>query len=205
MENTAQKKWIEKLTWRLEEKLPARKRNVSEKRHTENVVTGRVKLTELVKQPSLRVTELDGEVTNGNKTVSYLNVKFRATEKCVEDVVCQRDGPQACLQQCPCEQDKVNESITRVQDKIDRFNVGLKEDQNCMERRADEDSRRLLNDLGACMVKRVVGSQQTHFEASKVITMQYTSVWDCKVKELMWKLTLAVSRPVELPDNLKNL
>lgn len=44
-----------------------------------------------------------------------------------------------------------------------------------MESRTDEKGCKMLSDLGAWIVERIVEAQQTHFEAFKVIINQYTS------------------------------
>lgn len=47
------------------------------------------------------------------------------------------------------------ESITRVQDTINRLNVELKEDQEYVDRQANDEGRKLLNNLADWMAKRV--------------------------------------------------
>lgn len=66
-------------------------------------------------------------------------------------------------------------SIARVQDTIDCFRTGLNEEQEYVERRADEEGRKTLNDLWLWMVDRVVEAQQAHFEGPKMKSKQYAS------------------------------
>lgn len=47
-----------------------------------------------------------------------------------------------------------------------------------MERWADGEGRKILNDLGAWMAERVVEQQQTHFKASNVTIRHYKLGWD---------------------------
>lgn len=53
-----------------------------------------------------------------------------------------------------------------------------------MEIRADEKVHKILNDLAARIVDRVVEAQQTHYQASKVTNSKYTSVWNGRLKYL---------------------
>lgn len=92
LEKTTRKKRIAKLTPRLAEELSAWKRSVAEKGHMEDVVAVNENLIEQFKQLSAHVTELKGHLVKGHKTAADLNVKLKATEKRVEDVVDERDG-----------------------------------------------------------------------------------------------------------------
>lgn len=74
VEKTCQKKRIERLTRHLAKELPARERNVTEKRHTEDAVAEKGKLSKQVNQLSLRVNELEGEVVKGKKTAANLKM-----------------------------------------------------------------------------------------------------------------------------------
>lgn len=67
------------MTRRLEEELTARERSVAEKKHTQNAVTVKEKLTEQFKQLSACGTELDREVVDGKETVADVNVKLKFT------------------------------------------------------------------------------------------------------------------------------
>lgn len=123
------KEKIKELTQCLAEKLSARERSVAEKRHMKDSVAVNEKLNEQGIQLSVSMADLKGDVMNGKKTVVDLIVKLHASEKRPEDVAYERYGLQACLQQSQREQDKLCESIIRIQDKIDRYRAGLKEDQ----------------------------------------------------------------------------
>lgn len=90
-QRAAQKERIEDFTQRLEEELPVRESNIAEKRHTEDAVNVKEKLTEPVKQLSLCVTELKGERVSGKDTVADFNVRLEAAETRAEDVVYERD------------------------------------------------------------------------------------------------------------------
>lgn len=90
------------------------------------------KLTERVKQLSDLMTELEGDATNSKEIVADLKVKFNATEKRAEDVAYKRDSLRARLRQSQRGRDQMGESVTHIQDKIDRFSAGLKEDQEYM-------------------------------------------------------------------------
>lgn len=79
------------------------------------------------------MTELEGKAMSGKEIVADPNVNLEAAKRRAEDLLYERDGFQTRLQQFQCGHDIVNESITRIQDKIDRFRAGLKEDQNYME------------------------------------------------------------------------
>lgn len=62
----------------------------------------------------MRVTQLEGELVKGKKTVAELQAKLKAADKLAEPVVYKRDGLQACLQQSQSRHNKAGESITRV-------------------------------------------------------------------------------------------
>lgn len=71
----------------------------------------------------------------------------------------------------------MGESITRVQGRIDRFSAELEEDWIFMERRADQEGRKMQNYLGTWMTERVVDPQNIHFEKSNVTVKNNTSRW----------------------------
>lgn len=72
------KRRIEELTWRLLEKLSAQKRTFAEKRDTEDNEADIEKLTEQVRQLSVRVIELKGKIMEDKKAVLDPNVKLKA-------------------------------------------------------------------------------------------------------------------------------
>lgn len=77
-----------------------------------------------------------------------------------------------------------------------------------MERRAYQKCRWMPKNLGSWMGKRVVEAQQTHFEASMLISKQYMFGWDSRLTELKRELTSAVSKLAlieQLKKMLKNL
>lgn len=94
VDNEAQKKRIEDFTRRLTGNLSTQEWNFAEKRHTENAVAVKGKLTEQAKHLSVCVTELDGEAMNGRETVADLNVKLKAAEERAEYVAYEGDGLQ---------------------------------------------------------------------------------------------------------------
>lgn len=144
----AQQKRIEDLTMGLAEKLSAQKRSIAEKCHIENAMAVKKKLIEQEKQLSFRVTVLEGEDMKGKETVLNLNDKLKAAKKQEDDVVYKQNGLQAFLKQFQCGLDELSENITRFQDSIDRFNAGLQKNEEYMERRADEEGCKMLNDPG---------------------------------------------------------
>lgn len=72
-----------------------------------------------------------------------------------------------------------------------------------MERRIDEEGRRMLNELEAWLAGRDFEAQKTHLEAFKVRIKQYTFGWESRLKNLKRKLTSAAIGPVVLTDHLK--
>lgn len=84
------------------------------------------KLTKQVKQLLVPWTDLEGEVVKGMETVAAFHVKLMAAAKHAEDVLYDRDGLLAYLQQSQRRRDKVGERITRDPSTIDRFSEGLK-------------------------------------------------------------------------------
>lgn len=81
MEKVAQKKRIEELAWRLAEELSAPERSDAKKRHREDVVAVKGKLTEQAKQLSVCEAELEGEIMSGKETVADLICKLKAPGK----------------------------------------------------------------------------------------------------------------------------
>lgn len=98
VEKAAQKKRVEGLTQLLAEELTAWETRVVDERHTENAVTVKEKLTKQVKQLSVRVTEIECEVMNGNETVADLNAKLMVAQKYPEDVAYELNSLRAHLQ-----------------------------------------------------------------------------------------------------------
>lgn len=135
----AQKERSEELTRHLSEELSSREWTIAEKRHTEDTVTVKEKLTKQGKQFSVRVTELEGEIVKGTETVMDPNVEMKAAKKHAEDVSYESNGLQACFQLSQCGQVKVSENITCVQHTIICFATGLKGALKYMERRTDEE------------------------------------------------------------------
>lgn len=144
-DNAAWKERIEERTRRLEVKMITRERSIADKRHTKGAVFDKKGLADQVKQLSVRVAELKGKVVKGMESVPHLNVNLKATEKRVDDAAKERDCLQARLQQSQCGQDKSVEMLTRVQDAIDGFSPGLKENRNYFERLAHERCRTILD------------------------------------------------------------
>lgn len=87
---------------------------------------------------------MDGKGINDKETVADFNVKLKAVEKRAEDVAFVRNVLQARLQQSQSGQDEVGESITRIQDKLNRFSSRLKGDQEYTKSRADEECSRII-------------------------------------------------------------
>lgn len=102
----------------------------------------------------------------GSEAMADLYVKWRAIQKWADDVAYKKDGLQARLQQSQRGQNKVGESPTRVQGAINHFSDGVKEYWEDLVRRADEDCRKMLNQLGTWMGERVFEAHQTYFEIS---------------------------------------
>lgn len=75
---------------------------------------------------------------SGKETFADLNVNLKVVKKCAEDFAYERDGLQAHSQQSQRGQDKVCDSITRVEDTTDRCNTRQKNDQEYMDLRTDE-------------------------------------------------------------------
>lgn len=73
MEKSDLKKTIEELMRGLIEELQARERSVAEKMHMKDVVAVDEKQSEQVKQISVLVSALEGEVMNGQETRAHLN------------------------------------------------------------------------------------------------------------------------------------
>lgn len=69
------------------------------------------KLGVQVKQLSMCLPDMEGEVANGSETVTDLSM---AAGKCAKDVAYERDGLKARLQQLFCGQDRASESITSI-------------------------------------------------------------------------------------------
>lgn len=63
------------------------KRKVLDRRHTEDVVTGKKKLTERITKFSVFVAELEVEVVKGSEVVADLSVQLKVAEKRAEDRV----------------------------------------------------------------------------------------------------------------------
>lgn len=99
----------------------------------------------------------------------------------------------------------MRESITRVKGTIDRFSIGLKEDQEYMKLRADEKSCKTLHQIETWMGEREHEAQTIHFKVSKVTITQYTSRWNSRFKELKRELVFVVSGPVVLTKDLEEL
>lgn len=100
------------------------------------------------KQISARVARLDDMVVKGTESLKNFNVKQKATRKQADVVAYLKTGLQACLQPSQCGRDKVSESSTCIQRTIDRFSSDLKEDQEYRERRAVEESHKMLKQFG---------------------------------------------------------
>lgn len=76
------------------------------------------------------MSEFEGEERKGKDIVADLNVKLKAAVIRAVDIVHERDGLLACMQQSQRGHDKVVKSITRVQSTISRLCAGLKENRN---------------------------------------------------------------------------
>lgn len=116
--------------------------------------------------------ELEDVVVEGKETVEDLIDKMKASKKRAKNTAYERGGLQTGLQNFEHGHDLMGESINRAIGTIDRFRAGLKKDRKYMKRQTNEKCRKILNDPGSWMTKRVLGAQQNHFEASKVMIKQ---------------------------------
>lgn len=66
---------------RLAENLAARERSVADKRHMEDAVATKKKLTEQIKQVPNSVSELEREIVKVKEAMADLNIKVKAAEK----------------------------------------------------------------------------------------------------------------------------
>lgn len=148
------------------------------------------------------MSELEGEAAKGKKTMADPSVNLEIVETLAESVAIEKDGLRACLQQSQRRYDKMRESITLVQDTLDSYSSGLKEDKEYMQHRANEEGPEMLVDLGNWMTKQVVEAHHTHLQASKVTKKHYLSDQYNPLKER--KLSSAVSKPIVLTDLLKD-
>lgn len=137
--------------------------------------------------------------------MAALTVKMKATEKRAEDVSSEQDGLQAYFQKSQRGQDKISESITRVQVNTGCFSVELKETHAYMEHQAEEESYEVFNDLGFVMAEGVFDAQQLQVDPCKMAILQYTSDLDSWLEKPKRELEFAVSGPAILTDYLKVL
>lgn len=103
---------------------------------------------------------------------------------------------QARLHQSQRGKEKVGESIICIKDKNNRLSAELKEDQEYMNRIADEECHKMLNVNGARIAVRVVEAHKTHFETSEMTFVLYTSDWNSWCKEIQREIASAVCESV---------
>lgn len=103
------------------------------------------KHNEQIKQLTAHGAELEGKEVNGNKAVANLSKMLGNANERTDNAAYEENGLQPRLQQLKRGQDRVDQSISRVQDTIDRSSTSLIEDWEYMELSPDKEGREMAN------------------------------------------------------------